>query len=65
MATSRKTAAKKSVAKKAGPSKKAAPASSGDWRRETLAKLRAIILSADPQIVETVKWRKPTPARPN
>jgi hypothetical protein len=58
--------AKKSAAKKATPAKKASaakakpPASSGEWRREMLAKLRAIILSADPQIVEAVKWRKPT-----
>jgi hypothetical protein len=32
----------------------------GDWRGETLARLRALILEADPEIVETVKWRKPT-----
>jgi hypothetical protein len=32
----------------------------GDWRGETLARLRATILAADPRIVETVKWRKPT-----
>ena len=58
---SAKTPAKiASPAKKAAPAKAKPPASSSDWRRETLAKLRAIILSADPQIVETVKWRKPT-----
>ncbi|MEW9804556.1 DUF1801 domain-containing protein [Mesorhizobium marinum] len=32
----------------------------GGWRGETLARLRAIIRSADPGIVETVKWQKPT-----
>lgn len=32
----------------------------GDWRGETLARLRALIREADPEIVETVKWRKPT-----
>lgn len=32
----------------------------GDWRGETLARLRALIRAADPGIVETVKWRKPT-----
>ncbi len=32
----------------------------GGWRGETLAQLRAVIREADPQIVETVKWRKPT-----
>lgn len=30
----------------------------GDWRGETLARLRALILAADPDAVETVKWRK-------
>ncbi len=28
----------------------------GDWRGKTLAKVRAIILQADPEIVEEVKW---------
>ena len=32
----------------------------GDWRGETLAALRALIRAADPDVVETVKWRKPT-----
>ena len=32
----------------------------GDWRGEMLARLRALILAADPEIVETVKWRKPS-----
>src|SRR5438128_10514487 len=31
----------------------------GDWRRKTLAKVRAIIHAADPEIVEEVKWVKP------
>ena len=30
----------------------------GDWRGETLAKLRALIHAADPEVEETVKWRK-------
>ncbi len=34
-------------------------ASLGDWRGETLAKLRALIREADPAVVEQVKWRKP------
>lgn len=29
----------------------------GDWRGETLARLRAIIREADPEIVEEWKWR--------
>lgn len=32
----------------------------GDWRGETLARMRALILEADPEIVEEVKWRKPS-----
>jgi hypothetical protein len=31
-----------------------------DWRGERLAQLRALILEAAPDIVEEVKWRKPT-----
>lgn len=30
------------------------------WRGGTLARLRMLIRAADPRIVETVKWRKPT-----
>jgi len=30
----------------------------GDWRGETLADLRALIKEADPEVEETVKWRK-------
>lgn len=29
----------------------------GDWRGETLAKIRALIKQADPEVVETLKWR--------
>jgi len=29
----------------------------GDWRGETLARLRALIREADPEIVEEWKWR--------
>ena len=32
----------------------------GDWRGKTLAKVRAIIHEADPEIVEERKWVKPT-----
>lgn len=32
----------------------------GDWRGATLARVRALIKKADPDVVETVKWRKPT-----
>jgi hypothetical protein len=32
----------------------------GDWRAETLAEVRKIILAADPDIIEEWKWVKPT-----
>jgi hypothetical protein len=32
----------------------------GDWRGETLARVRKLIKEADPEIVEEVKWRKPS-----
>lgn len=31
-----------------------------DWRGPVLARMRALIHAADPEVVETVKWRKPT-----
>ena len=59
-------AAKKKVAKKAPAKKPAGDARAmidarikelGDWRGETLAKVRAIIHAANPNVVETWKWR--------
>jgi hypothetical protein len=31
----------------------------GDWRGETLARVRALIKQADPEVVEEWKWRNP------
>ena len=31
-----------------------------DWRGDMLAKLRALIHAADPDVEETVKWQKPS-----
>jgi hypothetical protein len=31
-----------------------------DWRGETLARIRSLIQQADPEVVEDVKWRKPS-----
>lgn len=31
-----------------------------DWRGETLSRLRALITEADHEVVEEVKWRKPS-----
>jgi hypothetical protein len=33
-----------------------------DWRGETLSRMRKLIKEADPDIVEEVKWRKPSNA---
>ena len=32
----------------------------GGWRGETLARMRALILEADPEMIEERKWRKPS-----
>lgn len=32
----------------------------GDWRGETLSRLRAVIKKADPAVIEEVKWKKPS-----
>jgi hypothetical protein len=34
----------------------------GDWRGETLSRMRKLIKEADPDVVEEVKWRKPSNA---
>jgi hypothetical protein len=33
-----------------------------DWREETLARMRSLILEADPEMIEERKWRKPSNA---
>ena len=58
---------KKAVKPKVGEGKAAALSPSrlidakikelGDWRGETLARIRALIKAADPDVVEEVKWR--------
>jgi hypothetical protein len=43
------------------PAKRTAAA--GDWRKETLSHMRALILEADPEMIEERKWMKAsTPA---
>ena len=34
------------------------PKAKGDWREETLTRMRALILEADPEMIEERKWRK-------
>ena len=31
-----------------------------DWRKETLERMRGLIREADPDVIEEVKWRKPS-----
>jgi hypothetical protein len=49
----------KKAAKKGAP-KKAKAAASPDWRRETLARVRALIKEAAPGATEEAKWKKAT-----
>jgi hypothetical protein len=44
------------VAKKA----KAKPKADANWREDTLARMRALIVEADPEMIEERKWRKPS-----
>ena len=43
-----------------GEIRKDAPARLSDWRSEMLARIRTVINKADPEVVEEVKWRKPS-----
>jgi hypothetical protein len=65
MTTMKKATTRKSSAKEAGSESPARLIDArikklGDWRGETLARVRAVIKQADPDIVEEVKWRKPS-----
>jgi hypothetical protein len=65
-----KTAARKKPAVKKKPAAKAKPPARTTkpqtkpappgWREETLSRMRALIVEADPEIVEERKWRKPS-----
>jgi hypothetical protein len=59
-----KTSAVKGEKSTASPSRliDARIAALGDWRGETLARVRRLIREADPDGVEEVKWRKPSNA---
>jgi hypothetical protein len=48
------------VSSKPVTSDRAEPKAPGDWREETLARMRALILEADPEMVEERKWKKPS-----
>ena len=42
--------------------KKSKGTSLGGWREETLARMRALIMEADPDMIEERKWKKPSNA---
>lgn len=50
----------KTVGSASGKTSAGSPAALPDWRGEALARIRALIHASDPDIVETVKWRKPS-----
>jgi len=61
----RKLAGKKPAAKKASPESPsrlidAMLKEQRDWRGKTLARVRVLIKQADPDVVEEVKWQKPS-----
>ncbi len=62
----KKTMKTKTVSKEAGDSPSALIDARikklSDWRGETLARVRTLIKEADPEVVEEVKWRKPSNA---
>jgi len=69
--TSRASKPRKSATKSKPPPKGGEPASRlidqrirdlGGWRGQTLARMRALILEADPEMIEERKWRKPSNA---
>lgn len=45
------------TAKKKAPAQKAAGIEPLDWRSEMLSRIRSLILEADPEAVEELKWR--------
>jgi hypothetical protein len=57
---SRKPAMRSKAARPASKKPAARLRDLADWRHETLARMRALILEADPEIIEERKWRKPT-----
>lgn len=66
-----KPPAKKTGGKRSDPASVAAPSQAidrrirelADWRGETLARLRALIRDADPEVIEEWKWNVPVWSR--
>ena len=45
---------------KSGAKERNRESATKDWREDMLARLRSLIQQADPEVVEEVKWRKPS-----
>lgn len=58
--TAQRPAAKKASAKPRSAPPDAAIEELPDWRGKTLARVRALIRQADPEVVEERKWKKPS-----
>jgi hypothetical protein len=61
----KKQAAQKPAAKKASPDSPSGLIDArikelGDWRAKALARVRSLIKQADPDVVEELKWEKPS-----
>ena len=54
------TAAKKTNSSAKGAKTAKSPSPPNDWRADVLARIRKLIQEADPEVVEEVKWRKPS-----
>src|SRR5215470_18120397 len=55
----RKPVAKAQTGVKQTKPKPAKP-NEGDWREATLVRMRSLILTADPEMIEERKWKKPS-----
>lgn len=57
---SRPSKSRKSTVKSPRKAGTARGAASQGWREETLERMRALILAADPEMIEERKWKKPS-----
>ncbi len=58
--TRKKTTTRVAAKSKTRAKAKSASTPASDWRRSTLARVRDLILEADPEMVEEQKWKKPS-----
>ena len=54
----RKSATKSKSATAGATGKAASRGDMGEWRQDTLARMRTLILEADPEMIEERKWKK-------